>query len=74
MKAGWVVEEVVMKGKLPQASAVAAEDQKLGTAKAPRAQMNNFVKAVRDGQMAKSDPRASDPKVWRRILQEATLC
>jgi pimeloyl-ACP methyl ester carboxylesterase len=67
-----VVKELVLSGRLP--APFAATDETLSTAKASRKRMDNFVKAVRDGKITKGDPRASDPQLWRRILQEATLC
>jgi len=33
-----------------------------------------FIEDVAAGKIKRTDPRALDEKIWRRIVQEASLC
>ncbi|MFZ1220909.1 MAG: hypothetical protein WAO00_16560 [Chthoniobacterales bacterium] len=74
-----VVRRLVEKGTLPKPAAVATclkglPAETLGTPKASDAKTKKWIAAARAGEITKSDPRANDPEVWRRILEEAQLC
>lgn len=68
-----VVTALVKSGKLPKPSAVAAEDRSLGVEKASAAKTQAFVERVKAGTVAKDDPEANDPRIWRRILEDSLL-
>jgi Lecithin:cholesterol acyltransferase len=75
----WVVRKLVDNGTLPKPAAVAKAvgalpAPSLGTPKASRLKTQKFIDDARAGTLTKDDPRANDPEVWRRILEEAQLC
>lgn len=74
-----VVRKLVESGTLPKPAAVAVAAAAipaamLGTPKASRAKTSKWIADARVGKIKKGDARASDPEVWRRILEEAQLC
>lgn len=74
-----VVRKLVDNGTMPKPAAVAKAvaalpATTLGTAKASRIKTQKFIDDARAGTLTKGDPRANDPEVWRRILEEAQLC
>jgi pimeloyl-ACP methyl ester carboxylesterase len=74
-----VIRKLVEKGKLPTRAAVASATAALpaatlGTPKASAAKTNKFVNDALSGELKKHDDRASDPEVWRRLLEETQLC
>lgn len=74
-----IVQKLVEKSTLPKPSAIAAclkglPAETLGTPKASDAKTKKWIAAARAGEIKKGDPRANDPEVWRRILEEAQLC
>ena len=70
-----VIRNLVEKGKFPAAASLAAvPDESLGTPKASPAKVNKFIADVQSGAIAKNDPAATDPEVWRRLLEEMQIC
>jgi hypothetical protein len=74
-----VVRKLVDNGTMPKRAAVAKAvaalpATTLGPPKASRVKTQKFIDEVRAGTLTKRDPRANDPEVWRRILEEAQLC
>jgi hypothetical protein len=74
-----VVRKLVDNGTMPKPAAVAKAvaalpAATLGTPKASRIKTQQFIDDARAGTLTKGEPRANDPEVWRRILEEAQLC
>ena len=74
-----VVRKLVETGTMPKPAAVTAAiaaipASTLGTPKASETKTRKWIADARVGKITKDDPRANDPEVWRRILEEAQLC
>ncbi len=69
-----VIEHLVRKKRLPKPAQITAVDQSLGTPVASEARMNQFLRDAQSGALSKSDPQANDPAVWRRVLNDLSLC
>ena len=67
-----VVTALVDQGRLPVS--IRTRDERLGVAKASIRRMNTLIDDIVAGRIARNDPRASDPAVWRRFVEEASLC
>jgi Lecithin:cholesterol acyltransferase len=74
-----VVRKLVETGTMPKPAAVTAAiaampAATLGTPKASQPKTSKWIADARLGKLKKGEPRANDPEVWRRILEEAQLC
>jgi hypothetical protein len=67
-----VVNRLIQKNKMPKS--VAAPDKVLGGPKASLRATEKFMAQVAAGKIKRTDQKALDKKVWRRIVQEANLC
>ena len=67
-----VLAALVEYGQLP--SATNDRNQQLGVAKASSRRMNALIDDVVHGRIVRNDRRASDRAVWRRFIEEASLC
>ena len=67
-----VVESLITHGRLPRTTA--SRDERIGVAKASRSRMDATISRVRAGQLPRNDPAASDQALWRRFIEEGSLC
>ncbi len=67
-----VVNHLIQRNKMPKR--VKAPDKILGGSKASLRATAEFMAQVAAGKIKRTDPKAMDPKVWRRIVQETNLC
>lgn len=69
-----VIRRLIANRKLPKPSSVKVANEKLGTQRASSADAEKLVADATAGTIQKSDPRANDPAIWRRIIEDSTLC
>ena len=67
-----VVERTVRQGTLPRR--VSGPHQKLGSPKASSAKTKRFLADAATRSMARNDMRCADLQIWRRLLEETSLC
>ena len=67
-----VVTALITQGQLPVS--IDTRDERLGVTKAANRRMNALIDDVVGGRIVRNDPRASDQAVWRRFIEEASLC
>ncbi len=68
-----VVSAVIERGALPARVQVPAEPSLIGPM-ASRTAVRRFLADVEAGEAELDDPRATDPKIWRRFVMETSLC
>ena len=66
------VHQLIKSDKLPRS--VPAPDRPTGPAKASLPAVRQFFEDVSGGRIKRDDIRATDEKLWRRIVQEVNLC
>ena len=66
-----VVNRLIEKNQMPKS--IKAPDKILGGPKASLKATTEFMTQVAAGKIKRTDPEAVNPKVWRRIVQEANL-
>lgn len=69
-----IVEHLVRSGQLPTPAQLTSADESWGVEPASTARTNAFLRDARSGALAKGDVRANDPAVWRRLLDDLSLC
>ena len=67
-----VVKRIIDTGKCPKT--VTAEDRSLGVSKASKARTDDFVSKVKKNKIKLGDLRSTDPDVWRRLIEDISLC
>ena len=67
-----VVTRLIQTGRMP--TSVKAPDKTLGGPKASLKATEEFMQQVAAGKIKRTDKKARDKKVWRRIVQEVNLC
>ena len=67
-----VVTALINHGRLP--ARTITKDERLGVTKAGSRRMNTLIDEAVAGRVTRSDPRASNQPVWRRFIEEASLC
>jgi len=60
--------------KMPKPATIKAKNVTLGVEKASRADAEQLVRDLVDQKVSATDKRANDPKIWRRLLEDTTLC
>jgi hypothetical protein len=60
--------------KMPKTTAIKAHDRTLGVKKASRQEAEDLVQDIVDQKVSRTDARANDPEIWRRLLEDTTLC
>jgi hypothetical protein len=68
-----VVSAIIQRGALPTRVQVPAEPSLIGPM-ASRTAVRKFLADVAAGETDLDDPRATDPKIWRRFVMETSLC
>ncbi|MGH2404945.1 MAG: hypothetical protein ACRDGN_10840, partial [bacterium] len=68
-----VVSAIIERGALPARVQVPAEPDLTGPM-ASEARVRKFLADVATGDADLEDPRATDPKIWRRFVMETSLC
>jgi hypothetical protein len=53
---------------------VKVPDKSLGSARASLKATTQFIEDAAAGKIKRTDSKAMDEKIWRRIIQEASLC
>jgi hypothetical protein len=69
-----VLALLVDERRLPDPSRITAKDESLGVQPASAARTRAFLRDAHSGALAKGDPRANDPAVWRRLFDDLSLC
>ena len=67
-----VISRLVEQDKMPET--VKVPDKSLGSPRASKKAAVKFLEDVAAGKIKRKDPGALDKKIWRRIIQEASLC
>ena len=67
-----VVSALVEQGRLPVS--IRTRDEDLGLRKASIRRMNTLIDDAVAGRIARDDSLSSDQAVWRRLVEEASLC
>jgi hypothetical protein len=67
-----VVKRLIQQDKMPKS--VKAPDMALGAPKASLKTTEQFMTQVAAGKIKRTDLKAVDKKIWRRIVQESNLC
>ena len=67
-----VVAALIDQGRLP--SQLGTRDERLGASRASNRRMHAAIDDVVTGRIARNDPRVSDRALWRRFIEEASLC
>ncbi|MDA2918071.1 lysophospholipase [Desulfobacterota bacterium AH_259_B03_O07] len=66
------VQRIIESGVCPRQ--IKAQDKYLGVPRASRKKMEEFLLRVKKKQIKIKDKSSTDAKVWRRIIEEASLC
>lgn len=69
-----VLQKLIENDRLPKPATIKAKDRTLGVDKASRATANQLVADIVAGRVSSTDPRANDPKIWRRLIEDTVLC
>jgi len=67
-----VVKRIMDTGVCPQR--VTASDKYLGVSRASRNQVDNFLQDVKRNRIKIEDVNSTDPKIWRGVLADISLC
>jgi hypothetical protein len=67
-----VIKRLIERDQMPKT--VKVPDKSLGSPRASLKFTGQFIEEVAAGKIKRTDPRALDEKIWRRIVQEASLC
>jgi hypothetical protein len=67
-----VISRLVEQDKMPKTAKV--PDKSLGSPRASLKTAAKFLEDVAAGKIKRTDAKALDEKIWRRIIQEASLC
>lgn len=67
-----VLQRLVADGRLP--GRVRVRDESLGAAKASARRVSTLVADARAGRATRSDERSGDAAIWRRVIEETSLC
>lgn len=67
-----VIFRLVEQDKMPKT--VKVPDKSLGSARASLKAATQFIEDAAAGKIKRTDSKALDEKIWRRIIQEASLC
>jgi pimeloyl-ACP methyl ester carboxylesterase len=67
-----VITLLIEQGKMPKT--VKVPDKSLGSPRASMKTAEQFIEDVAAGKIKRTDSKALDKKIWRRIIQEANLC
>jgi len=67
-----VVQKIIETGVIPKK--IVAEDKILGVKKASTEKAEKFISDVRENRIKMKDTIATDPAIWRRIIEEVNLC
>lgn len=67
-----VVSALMTHGKLPKRLQV--QNTRLGSKKAPAGHVKSFMDGVLDGQIDRNSPEASNPELWRPLMEEVNFC
>ena len=67
-----VIARLIEQDKMPKT--VKVPDKSLGSPKASMKTAEQFIEDVVAGKIKRTDSKALDKKIWRRIIQEANLC
>ena len=67
-----VISRLVEQDKMPKT--VKVPDKSLGRPRASMKAAAQFIEEVAAGKIKRADSKALDEKIWRRIIQEASLC
>lgn len=67
-----VVQKIIETGVIPKK--VVAEDKILGVKKASTERAERFISDVKENRIKIRDAIATDPAIWRRVIEEVTLC
>ena len=67
-----VVQRLIIEGRLP--NWVVVDDVRRGQPKATLAEVDAFVDGVASTTIGRDDVAATDPAVWRSLMEEISLC
>jgi pimeloyl-ACP methyl ester carboxylesterase len=68
------MQKLIENDQMPKPAAIKAKDRTLGVEKASRAEAEQLVRDIVDQKVSPTDARANDPEIWRRLLEDTTLC
>ena len=68
-----VLQRLIEDNQLPKAATIKAANRTLGFEKASRAAADQLVADIVAQKVAPDDPRANDPKIWRRLVEDISF-
>jgi hypothetical protein len=68
------LQKLIESDQMPRATTIKAKDRTLGVEKATRKEAEDLVRDIVDQKVSATDKRANDPEIWRRLLEDTTLC
>lgn len=69
-----VLQHLIENDRLPKPATIKAKNRTLGFEKASRAAADQLVVDIVANNVAPDDPRANDPRIWRRLIEDVALC
>lgn len=68
------LQKLIENDQMPKTTTVKAKDRTLGVEKVSRDEAEQLVRDIVNKKVSPTDARANDPKIWRRLLEDTTLC
>ena len=68
-----VLQRLIEDDQLPKPVTIKAADQTLGFEKASRAEADQLVADIVAQKVTPDDPRANDPNIWRRLVEDISF-
>jgi pimeloyl-ACP methyl ester carboxylesterase len=69
-----VLQPLIESGQLPDPATIKAKNRTHGVKKASRAEANRLVREIKRKEVSPTDARANDPNIWRRLIEDISLC
>jgi pimeloyl-ACP methyl ester carboxylesterase len=69
-----VLQKLIENDRLPKPAAIKAKNRTLGVQKSSSAAAHQLVADIVANKVTPTDPRANDPKIWRRLMEDISLC
>lgn len=68
------LQKLIENDKMPKTTTIKAHDRTLGVKKASRKEAEDLVQDIVDQKVSPTEARANKPEIWRRLLEDTTLC